>query len=973
MANWSTLKAAIANVIKTNGNQEITGRLLQNVLNNIVSSVGENSTFAGIATPSTNPGAPDGNVFYIASEPGTYSNFNGIEIKDEEAAILEWRGSWVKKITGFATAAKLASEILTDNILIQGNINNLTGDTEKNTKNVFSKRLQIKPNTRYNIVLSTDTNKQLTFAYAFYDRNSKFINRSPSYGISNYEFTSPGNAYYVAILIGLLNYNTENISVSEVNFLLLQNKNTPLFIDNKTWILGNLNASGRLVDSINNYFLLSKVYIGSSKHISFFNKYNNPIRIAEYGENNEFIKASAYYALIEDLYLDKKTTYIRISAEMTPGKEHPEIHVKEWDDSISIGDNYTIINANLKQNYEKGEGIVEYNTVNILSNKISIQPNNTYEIKLILKNKTKQVTFCYAFYDRNLKFIERKDYGINNILITSPDNAYYVVILLGLLNYKEEGEELLVNDIQSFTLTKHKHPYKIDNNTWILGNLNSKGSLENSKQNWVIPNYIPVLDKKDIIVYNYNGNTVRICQYDKNYNFLSSEGYMVIKDYKLREDTAYIRISTEINNNGIPCIDIKPYNENMIIPDEMLLQNSGLYMNWADYNSWNIMQKIYNTINISELARNSVIPITEKGAVFGHEGQIQIVDGIVYSVFLQNTVSSEDLYSSTSKIVLASFSISDYNNKLVDSNIKHYELGKLGDIICEGYTAKSTGWDPNILVDKHDSNILHIYAMFITNETENAIEFHRTFNISESILSDWELCTLDGSEFSYESVNKVNKDHGLLSLSDYNKGAIIEMVSGFTEYDGYFYNAVMIAAGKGRNSNNGLIVRTNDYINFNTFLTMPFNYNGASETSVKVYDNRLYVACRQYPGIPFLLISSYDFVKRKWGKVTKIRDGNVRPWIFTYKGKLYLLNTIKRIGRAYSALSTLTLNNEEVIVEEICVIENVGWYFATYEFDDKLYFVCKKDKEYFGELPINTQEAYSINIALKKILDGILT
>ena len=48
MANWSTLKAAIANVIKTNGNQEITGAVLQNTLNSIVSAVGENATFASL-------------------------------------------------------------------------------------------------------------------------------------------------------------------------------------------------------------------------------------------------------------------------------------------------------------------------------------------------------------------------------------------------------------------------------------------------------------------------------------------------------------------------------------------------------------------------------------------------------------------------------------------------------------------------------------------------------------------------------------------------------------------------------------------------------------------------------------------------------------------------------------------------------------------------------------------------------------
>ena len=88
MANWTTLKATIADVIKTNGNQEITGAVLQNTLNSIVSAVGENATFAGIATPTTNPGTPDGPVFYIALELGVYSNFNGITLKNSGIAII---------------------------------------------------------------------------------------------------------------------------------------------------------------------------------------------------------------------------------------------------------------------------------------------------------------------------------------------------------------------------------------------------------------------------------------------------------------------------------------------------------------------------------------------------------------------------------------------------------------------------------------------------------------------------------------------------------------------------------------------------------------------------------------------------------------------------------------------------------------------------------------------------------------------
>lgn len=97
MANWIKLKEVIANVIKTNGNQEITGQVLQNTLNNIVNAVGKNATFVGVATPSTNPGTPDGPVFYIATTAGNYSNFGNIEVLKGETAILKWNnGTWTK-------------------------------------------------------------------------------------------------------------------------------------------------------------------------------------------------------------------------------------------------------------------------------------------------------------------------------------------------------------------------------------------------------------------------------------------------------------------------------------------------------------------------------------------------------------------------------------------------------------------------------------------------------------------------------------------------------------------------------------------------------------------------------------------------------------------------------------------------------------------------------------------------------------
>lgn len=103
MGNYEQLKQAVSDVIKTNGNQEITGAILQNALLSIISTIGTNATFAGIATPTTNPGTPDQNVFYLAIESGQYSNFNGITLNGEIAIITNTNGQWVAKNTDIAT------------------------------------------------------------------------------------------------------------------------------------------------------------------------------------------------------------------------------------------------------------------------------------------------------------------------------------------------------------------------------------------------------------------------------------------------------------------------------------------------------------------------------------------------------------------------------------------------------------------------------------------------------------------------------------------------------------------------------------------------------------------------------------------------------------------------------------------------------------------------------------------------------
>lgn len=56
-------------------------------------------SYKGIAQPTTNPGTPDGSVFYLANQDGTYTNFNGIKLSLGESAILKYNnGTWEKEI-----------------------------------------------------------------------------------------------------------------------------------------------------------------------------------------------------------------------------------------------------------------------------------------------------------------------------------------------------------------------------------------------------------------------------------------------------------------------------------------------------------------------------------------------------------------------------------------------------------------------------------------------------------------------------------------------------------------------------------------------------------------------------------------------------------------------------------------------------------------------------------------------------------
>ena len=108
--NYTNLRALIDANIKDNGNQEITGDILQQVLQAMVTALGAGYQYMGVATPAGNPTVDDSKVFWLATAAGTYTNYGGAVLTGDELVILLYGSGWTAVSTGIATSAFVAAQ-----------------------------------------------------------------------------------------------------------------------------------------------------------------------------------------------------------------------------------------------------------------------------------------------------------------------------------------------------------------------------------------------------------------------------------------------------------------------------------------------------------------------------------------------------------------------------------------------------------------------------------------------------------------------------------------------------------------------------------------------------------------------------------------------------------------------------------------------------------------------------------------------
>jgi len=400
------------------------------------------------------------------------------------------------------------------------------------------------------------------------------------------------------------------------------------------------------------------------------------------------------------------------------------------------------------------------------------------------------------------------------------------------------------------------------------------------------------------------------------------------------------------------------------------MESYGVWKQMAAENHYVSLAKSLSSAVCTEETRKTLKRITKKSILYAHMGQLVIHEGVCYSTFIQNTGNDgEDHDSSTSGVVLAVFALERARADDFDpeKDVEVYPIGGKGDC-CAGHRAMSIFKDNSMCLVGEK---LYVCFSFVAEDGKSLI-FRKVFDINKQVwTADEAMAVLrykgQDYDFSDASLNIVYRDKGLAPRA---KG-LIELVSAWSEYRGEYYATGVTIEGP----NNGFIVKTSDFETMTLVDVVPFNDMGTAEIASYVYKGKLFVACRQDYGIPYLYLGFMDLETLEWKQHYRIPDGNSRPWFFEYQGDLYLWNTVEEYCRRYANISRVRVGetpyaffNDRIPIETLATLKDCGSYYATAEYEGEIYYVCTRETESFGKLNLHFCEPDQVNRKLLEIL-----
>lgn len=328
MANYSTLKAAVADVVKTNGTQAITGANLQAVLLSIINSVGGGGyIFKGVATPSTSAGTPDENVFYIGGA-GTYANFgSSITIPIGSIGVFKYNGSWTKEQIALFAGIDDVPTAGSDNLVKSGGVNefidrfllygNNGTDVSNELKGLIAGRT-------YRVTLSSWTYSNTAGvspdATLFYITNVVRVKiNQPELLLRYYDFIAAENTSYVVGIRADLG-DVVTVNVQDVSYTNTYGFDYRIFgknYFNGNGYIGNSGGIGGQSDAISIYGMDYLSVLPNDKY-NIINPSGFLIGYACYNIDQSF-NSTVWFGTINSIVVPDNVYYIRIMMRDTNG------------------------------------------------------------------------------------------------------------------------------------------------------------------------------------------------------------------------------------------------------------------------------------------------------------------------------------------------------------------------------------------------------------------------------------------------------------------------------------------------------------------------------------------------------------------------------------------------------------------------------------------------------------------------------
>lgn len=397
--------------------------------------------------------------------------------------------------------------------------------------------------------------------------------------------------------------------------------------------------------------------------------------------------------------------------------------------------------------------------------------------------------------------------------------------------------------------------------------------------------------------------------------------------YEDKTSTGFLNQTTyKIINNKKYCLMLryKDTTKSLWSPyDEVL---SGLIVKKQNYNSivnindrpivTYILSPYFNGIDVKKQLLNNSVNLTEADT-YAHASSMVIKNNIAYVVNIANTETKAE-FDENVFVRLTVFNINTPNER---TNYEVAKKGVYGDIELQGVCSC-------VGIAENGDNMEIVFYSKVNNEVT---ELHRSFNTKTSTFGNIGICKFKFNNDTY-NLTSTNIDN-IIGVKNSILPVGFEMaMESFSFYNGYWYTWFCSGAP---DEYNGILFKTNDFINYEFVLTPNFRTKAHCEIMAYVKDGYLYTACRRHYNDNSLLLLKYNLSNNKLEDEVVFTDCASRPHFYEHNNEIYLVH------------STYVRNNTSIVkinktrlIESIPVasIEDFPFsYFSPFVVNDNVY------------------------------------